>query len=650
MKPTTPRSLRSYYAKDQGELPAALRRLFSSLPDEVVQPSNAKEAVEAVRDAALRRRPIVARGAGSTAFGQVIPVRGGRVIDLCFLKGILEIDAKKGTARVESGVRWSDLSAVLEEKGLALGSYPSSWYTTVGGWIATGGLGLNSLKFGPLRRQVAALRVCLPNGEERSLEERDRLFESFFETEGQMGLVLEAELKVRPMPLGSFPHLAVCSSIEAAWNLLEAALKQKFDLTHASVYNSERMAHFNRALERKMRRQGSAVAPKAAFAEKPCVLFHVETEAERRRLAGWLKDSAPAYQAAFVWMERFYPLKGKKADEFFLGNEQVLPNASAGAYCRELEKLAASRGVPLAIESNAAGDDRSVVIASFHADRKDESEILERTSMVFEMDELGHRHGGRLYHVGIYNSPFIERRFDDKRLDGLRKIKAELDPRRLFNPGKFFDVSTPGTGMVPQPLLRIGARLFIRLLKTRWGRRLANAWAEPAATEPKDDPVWTAARECVNCGFCLPICPAYLATRDERTTARGKLFLATAWISGQALAPDDVERLHSCMHCAGCTRVCQSAIDLVPVWDELERRVAAVYGKPTPAIENFVREVESSADYRRLLRKGYITESRRGGAPLASAKAPSGATQEGPPPLPTAPKPKDKGILPGLSK
>jgi Fe-S oxidoreductase len=100
------------------------------------------------------------------------------------------------------------------------------------------------------------------------------------------------------------------------------------------------------------------------------------------------------------------------------------------------------------------------------------------------------------------------------------------------------------------------------------------------------------------------VCPAYLTTCDERTTARGKLFLSQKLNREGILAEKDVELLHSCMHCAACTNVCQSQIDLVPVWDELEACAAAPRGKPVSAIDAFVRRVEADPAYRSLLYRG----------------------------------------------
>jgi FAD/FMN-containing dehydrogenase/ferredoxin len=639
MKTFKSESQREYYSKDQGELPAFLRKAFARLPHEVVQPRSAAEAVQAVRDASKAGVPIVPRGSASTAFGQTIPVRGGRVLDLGFMNAVVGLDAASRLVSVEAGVRWSDLSAYLEEKGLAVGSHPSSFYTTVGGWIATGGLGIHSLKFGSLKSQTARLRVCLAGGEEKTLEPGDPLFESFFETEGQLGLVLEATLKVRPKPAASCPWLLPAASNAEAWSLLADALNGGFDLSHASFYNAERMGHFNHSLAEAMKRKGSTAAERPVFAKRPSLLLHQEDAADSRRLHAWLKkrgaEIAPAFQASYAWAERFYPLKGKRADRMFLGNEVVIADAKAAGYVDELSRLGAEDGLSLAIEANSAGSGESVVIASFYAPFGDEGAYVRKLASVFRLDEAGHRHGGRLYHVGIYNAPLLERRFDAATLERVSGEKARVDPKGLFNPGKFFDLWTPWTAWMPPQARLAAARLGIRFLQTGLGARLTGLLAPLFAGEkvPKGglaDKVFATARECVSCGFCLPICPAYLATRDERTTARGKLFLAARWLGGKALSAEDVELLHSCMHCAGCTRVCQSELDLVPVWHELEQRVASEYGKPTEAVVGFVKKVEASADYKRLLRRGFIATP----APAvftpatAPAAAPAPASQE----------------------
>ncbi len=80
---------------------------------------------------------------------------------------------------------------------------------------------------------------------------------------------------------------------------------------------------------------------------------------------------------------------------------------------------------------------------------------------------------------------------------------------------------------------------------------------------------------------------------------------------------EEARQIFDCIHCAACTNVCQSAIDLVPVWDRLENLVARRYGKPREQIEAFVKRVESEEEYHDLVNRGlaYSIQTPRGRRP-----------------------------------
>jgi len=77
----------------------------------------------------------VPRGAASWGFGGVIPTRGGIVIDLSPFRNILNLDVAKKTVTVQAGARWSDIDILAKKSGLCLMTYPSSKFSTVGGWV-----------------------------------------------------------------------------------------------------------------------------------------------------------------------------------------------------------------------------------------------------------------------------------------------------------------------------------------------------------------------------------------------------------------------------------------------------------------------------------------------------------------------------------
>ena len=65
-------------------------------------------------------------------------------------------------------------------------------------------------------------------------------------------------------------------------------------------------------------------------------------------------------------------------------------------------------------------------------------------------------------------------------------------------------------------------------------------------------------------------------------------------LNGGTMTAEEANVLFLCMHCGACTDVCQSRLDLVPVWDELERRVETQFGKDLPRVQEFVSAVEQS--------------------------------------------------------
>ena len=609
---STEESLRRLYARDQGDPPRLLSRIFTAPPAAVSCPRTMEEAAEAVRSAYAASTPITVRGAGSTAFGQSVPSFGGLVLDTGFLRSVRALSAN--TVNVEAGVRWSDLSAFLAERGNALGSYPSSWFTSVGGWVQTGGCGMLTHRFGPLRNQVTRLRVCAADGKTLDLAEGQADFDAFFQAEGQLGVILAVTLKIRPKPEGEFPLLVTFKELSEAWAFYSKARTEFTALAHASVYNSARMRHLNETFQARRRAKNSTVQLPTLFPDLPTVLLYVETLDAWKALRTWAPGAggtvAPHHSAAYIWFERFFPLKGKRAEQTFLGNELVVPDAKAAAYTAAIEKLTRMAGVDVCLEANAAGTGESVIIASFYVTGA--AAVVGRLPLILCMDRLGvDVHEGRLYNLGAYNSAFAERKFTPEKLAALSAAKGRLDPKGLFNPGKFLDFRTRWTRrMSAEKHRKIAGKMIGLIRKKKWPAVIASRLARltERGVAAASTPAGLAAELCINCGYCMPVCPAYLVTKDERTTARGKLGLAHVLLRGEKLSARDVELLHSCMHCSACTEVCQSAIDLVPAWRDLETRAAAGGAKPAAAIEAFVKEVEASPDYARLLRRGYAVE------------------------------------------
>jgi FAD/FMN-containing dehydrogenase len=135
-------------------------------PAAAVIARSVEDVAAAVATANRRKVPLYVRAAGSTYAGGANPCDGAIVLDTSALNRILKIDEDRGLALVEPGVTYGALLAELGRRGLTLGVVPLTGAAgTVGGAIASHGLGTGSPRYQSTGDEVAGLEVVLPSGE-----------------------------------------------------------------------------------------------------------------------------------------------------------------------------------------------------------------------------------------------------------------------------------------------------------------------------------------------------------------------------------------------------------------------------------------------------------------------------------------------------
>lgn len=152
--------------------------------------------------------PVTARGAGYGYVGGAVPMRGGIVLSLELMNRILEINEKDFVAVVQPGVVTENLQNAVEKKGLFYPPDPASRANNfIGGNISTNAGGPRCLKYGVTRDYVLGLEVVLANGRILRLGGRTHknktgfdLVRLFVGSEGLLGVVTEATLKLIPLP------------------------------------------------------------------------------------------------------------------------------------------------------------------------------------------------------------------------------------------------------------------------------------------------------------------------------------------------------------------------------------------------------------------------------------------------------------------
>jgi D-lactate dehydrogenase (cytochrome) len=212
----------------------------------VLFPENVDEVAQALAAATAKQIPVTISGAGTGTVAGRVPF-GGRVLTTDRLNSIKSIETGDhgGHAIVEAGTRLIDLQRAVEAQGLIYPPDPTERTCLIGGNIATNASGARTFKYGPTRNYITALKIVLATGDVINLRRgemfaRNRqislrlpdgrsitaqlpsyempcvrkhasgyyvapgmdLIDLFIGSEGTLGVIVEAELKLLPKPAG----------------------------------------------------------------------------------------------------------------------------------------------------------------------------------------------------------------------------------------------------------------------------------------------------------------------------------------------------------------------------------------------------------------------------------------------------------------
>lgn len=208
----------------------------SHRPDAVARPRSTKSVSTILRFAQRRRIPVTARGAGHGYVGGCVPVRGGIVLSLERMNRIRDINAADFVAVVQAGVITQKLQEAVEKQGLFYPPDPASRKdSSIGGNIVSNAGGPRCLKYGVTRDYVLGLEVVLADGTVVRLGGRTHKNKTGFElhrlfvgSEGLLGVVTEATLKLLPLPPDRACLAVGFASMRAAVRSLHAILGAGF--------------------------------------------------------------------------------------------------------------------------------------------------------------------------------------------------------------------------------------------------------------------------------------------------------------------------------------------------------------------------------------------------------------------------------------
>lgn len=597
---------------------------YQVMPLAVVLPKHDDDVLATVEACIALGLPMLARGGGSSLAGQAV----GEAVIIDFsrwLDGLIWVDGGRRRALVQPGLTLDALNRRLAPYALMVGPDPASGdRATLGGIIANNSTGAHSIRHGMMSDHVVSLRAVLGDGRETRLaplpwpqarklaagegfeaglyrrlidlvETNAGVIEAEFPaywrrsggynldllrrqwqgefcnlapllvgSEGSLGVILEAEIDLVPVPchktLAILHYASAGAAFEAVPGLLElhpTAIElldgMLIGLTRASPLWSKRLN----------------------FIEgEPAAVYIVEFAGDDERLLSAQIETLGRYwqrqgggQPLILIRERVGQANVwqlRKAGLNLLASmrgdakptpgieDAAVPVEQLAGYMAELGRLLDGRGLASAMYAHASA-------GCLHVrpilNLKTEAGVQTLVELTTEVAALAKRYGGVIsseHGDGLARSYLNPGFFGPAIYALFQQIKAVFDPDTLFNPGKIVD------GPPPDQNLRFGPAYHTVALEPIWDWSADGGFAR-------------AVEMCNGAAICRKLdvgamCPSFMALRDEKHSTRGRANLLRSALTGQlpgGLAdPALFEALDACLGCKACKSECPSSVDM----------------------------------------------------------------------------------------
>ncbi|MDP2972936.1 MAG: FAD-binding protein, partial [Deltaproteobacteria bacterium] len=590
-----------YYRNDLNvDLPPPIRNmLLKSTPDVVLKPTAEEHLVSIFALARENKIPLTVRGAGTWGYGGAVPTRGGILIDLGLMKTI-EVNPATFEVTVGPGARFFDIHQELERHRLALLSMTSGKGGTLIGWMATGGMGFGTFHHGPVRDQLVSIRVITPDGKIKDLKAIDPETGYFLSTEGQMGIIIKATLRVGPKPSRWYPLAVSFEKPASAY-----AFAKRLSL-HPSIKPDDIIVYHSELIRILGEQSNNGISVQ----DGNLVLTVFTDDKEAHAFKAYLIEQgiqlADEEFADHLWEERFHPMSIKTLGPSLLATEVVLPLDQVAPYHEKISEWGNRLGITLYPSSHLIQDGKVLFMAMLATDQR-KAIFYADLLLIPMMVRLAVQHyHGKPYGLGIWNTPFLNDLYPKEERKRLIRYKKKVDPAGVLNAGKFFGASGR---LGPLQKILFHKDLFNLELSTIQWLLFKLFSILPEETLRRRIPVTPEGLEgiandilsCAQCGNCVARCPVYHATGDETFTSRGKLLTIKNALKTNKIELSKVLPLYFCLHCGRCDEECQVNLKHRPLYEHLEKYLSRTIDFPIQEVTQFIQEVEESPEFYRFL-------------------------------------------------
>jgi len=419
---------------------------YRCAPMVAVLPSSTQEVSDVLRICHEEGVPVVPRGSGTSLAGGALPTADCVILGVARMNDVIETDYDNRFIRVQTGRTNLSVTGAVEEDGFFYAPDPSSQLAcAIAGNIAMNSGGAHCLKYGVTTNNLMGVKMVMMDGEVVDIGGAHLdsggldLLGVICGSEGQLGVVTEATLRILHKPEGARPVLMGFDDNEVAGACVSDIIKAgvlpvaiEF-MDRPCIEATEAFAHAGYPMCEAL----LIVEVEGSDAEIDHQLALIMEIAQRHNPVE-LRQSKSAEESAAIWLGRKSAFGAMGQINDYMCLDGTIPVSSLPHVLRRIGELSEEYGLKVGNVFHA-GDGNMHPLILFDANKEGDLELCE--AMGADILKLCVEVGGCLtgeHGVGIEKRDLMHVQYAPADLEAQMAVKDVFDPQWLLNPAKVF--------------------------------------------------------------------------------------------------------------------------------------------------------------------------------------------------------------------
>ncbi len=435
---------RYVYAQDSSNIPD-----IKNIPDAVVFPETTEQVQKILKLAHKYKTPVICRGAGTNVVGACTVSHGGIILNFTRMNKILNISRENMTAVVQPGVILKDLQTAVEKIGLFYPPDPSNMaVSTIGGSIAQSSGGAKTFKYGSTKDYILDLTVVDASGEiiktgSGTIKNAAgyNLNSLFAGSEGTLGIITEATLKLIPKPEAKKVFMAYFDSVTEAVKTVNAVIEQRIFPATIDFMDKNALQTVEKFYPAGLltSKEAALIIEIDGFKVSMPYQEKIITDILKSCNASDIKASHNDEEYEKIWTARRSSMGAcAKLKPNVTTDDIIVPRKNLAAMVTGIQHICEKYNLTTCLVGHV-GD--GSIHPQIPIDYNDKTEYqnykLAKTEIYKLTADLGGTISGE-HGIGVLKRDYLSMTVNPNAIEYMRKIKKAFDPDNILNPYKIF--------------------------------------------------------------------------------------------------------------------------------------------------------------------------------------------------------------------